>query len=171
MEIFDIYDSSGRVTGRTAVKGTACTGDDYYLGVHVYIYNEKGQFLIQKRAENKAFMPGEWEILLEHTIASENGIDTAVRGVREELGLSYGQEKFKFIARIIRRDFNHITDVFFLEANIDIDHVNIQTQELSQLKWISKEEMLCMVKKMQNYRPKEYVENIYAHIEGMELPA
>lgn len=164
LEIFDIYDLNGKVTGKTAVKGTKCTGNDYYLGVHVYIYNSNCEFLIQKRAGDKDFRPNQWEVLLEHAMTSEKGIDTAIRGVQEELGLTCSKEQFSFLSQIVWKQFHHLIDIFFLQADISVNDIIIQTQELSEVKWISKEEMLAMVQEMAAYRPQEYVDIVFNSI-------
>lgn len=55
MEYFDILNKDGSKSGLIATKGEELSGDQYYLGVHAYIHNLKGEFLLQKRSEKKDF--------------------------------------------------------------------------------------------------------------------
>lgn len=55
MEYFDILNKDGSVSGKTALKGELMANDQYYLGVHAYIHNSKGEFLLQKGLKQKIF--------------------------------------------------------------------------------------------------------------------
>lgn len=167
MERFDIYDSNGIVTGRTAVKGTPCTGEDYYLGIHVYLYNSQHQFLLQRRAKTKQFKPDAWELLLEHSIAGETSLETAVRGVREEYGLSIEAPHFQFYKRIFWEEFHHIIDIYFLKADLALSEITLQQEEVSAVEWIEKKEMEQFVDKMAEYRPQDYLDSIKAYLRDL----
>lgn len=167
MEVFDVLDRDGRPTGKIAQRGYQCQDSEYYLSAHVYIYNSNNEFLLQKRSCNKNFLPNAWEILLEHTIVSENGADTAKRGVYEEYGLDFDKSEFQYLSRIVWNSDHHLTDIFFLKADIDINNITIQTKELSELKWVTQKEMLEFVNAMKAYRPEEYVRVVASHIAGM----
>lgn len=164
MELFDVLDSNGKPTGKIAERGYQCLDNEYYLSAHVYIYNSNNEFLLQKRSSNKKFLPDTWEILLEHAITSENGVDTAKRGLYEEYGLDFDKSEFQYLTRIMWNAYHHLTDIYFLKADIDIHKIKIQMKELSALKWVSKEDMLLFVSTMRNYRPEEYVGIVSSHI-------
>lgn len=163
MEIFDVYDKNGNLTGLTREKGYKCREGEYYLGVHVYIYNSKGEFLMQRRALTKKFKPGGWETLLEHAVTGETGLDTAIRGVREELGLRFNKENFTLANRYIWHEINHIADIFFLKAHISLSDVTLQTEELTEVKWISTEEMVKFTLAV-DYRPFDYLQIVLSFI-------
>jgi len=50
-EVWDVLDASGRKTGRTMFRGDPIAPGDYHLVVHIWILNERMQYLIQKRAD------------------------------------------------------------------------------------------------------------------------
>lgn len=58
MEYFDILNRDGSKTGQIAPKDAPLSDNQYDLGVHAYIYNSNGEFLIQKRVDTKTFLPG-----------------------------------------------------------------------------------------------------------------
>ena len=53
MEIRDLYDENKRITGETIVKGETIPKGKYYITVVIWIQNEDGEFLIQKRTLRK----------------------------------------------------------------------------------------------------------------------
>ena len=87
MELFDILDKDGKPTGLTATKGTQLQDGHYYLGIHVYIFNSSMEFLLQQRSYDKTFLPGGWDVVLEHAIPGETSRECATRGIKEEIGI------------------------------------------------------------------------------------
>lgn len=165
MEIFDVYDRTGRITGQTKPRGTILPEGEYYLGIHVYICRSDGAFLLQKRAEDKKFKPGAWEILLEHAIAGETSTECASRGVLEELGLSFPPECFNHVTRLFWHEYHHIVDAYILKADISLEEITLQKTELTDVKWISYAEMLDFLDHI-DYRPEEYLSPIRTYIEN-----
>ena len=53
MEIRDLYNENKELTGETIVKGEAVPKGRYYITVVVWIQNDNGEFLIQKRIQRK----------------------------------------------------------------------------------------------------------------------
>jgi len=154
-EQFDILDINGAPTGITADKGTQLKDGQFYLGVHVYIYSSAGEFLLQQRSYNKNFLPGGWDVILEHVMAGESSMDGAIRGVKEEVGLSISESDIRFAGRLIWNAYHHIIDVYFAKADFDVNELSLQNEEVIGAKMVSKNDMLELVSKM-DYRPVEY---------------
>lgn len=53
MEMRDLYDENKRITGETIVKDETIPKGKYYIIVVIWIQNEDGEFLIQKRTLRK----------------------------------------------------------------------------------------------------------------------
>ena len=166
MEIFDILDNHGNPTGQTAPKGSPLSFGQYYLGTHVYIYNSALEFLIQQRAYDKKFLPGGWDVHLEHTMAGETSTQCAARGLKEEIGLTAPQNSFRFVYRVVREEMNHITDVYFLQTEFDISKLAVPNSEVIAVKAVNKTEMMEMVSKM-HWRPDEYRRCIWNDIDKL----
>jgi len=154
MELFDILDKDGKLTGLTATKGTQLQDGHYYLGVHVYIYNSAMEFLLQQRSYDKAFLPGGWEAILEHAVAGENSMECAIRGIKEEVGLRV-QNDVRFVWRTIWEEYRHIIDVYFVEMDFSVDDLSLEPGKVIGAKFVSKKEMLTHISNM-HYRPEEY---------------
>lgn len=95
-----------------------------HLAVSVFIFNDKGQLLLQKRAANKYHSPGKWSnTCCTHPFDTETPADAAERRLVEEMGMSVPlKEVFTFSYRgevgngLIENEFDH---VFFGFSNQD----------------------------------------------------
>jgi len=154
-EQFDILDINGKPTGITADKGTQLKDGQYYLGIHVYIYNSSCEFLLQQRSYNKDFLPGGWEVLLEHVIAGETSLEGAIRGIEEEIGMTFSKHNIRCAGTFVWDTHHHIVDVYFVQADVNIKNLTLQPTEVINAKMVSADEMLNHVKTM-DYRPLEY---------------
>ncbi|MCL2286877.1 MAG: NUDIX domain-containing protein [Firmicutes bacterium] len=155
MEQFDILDKNGNPTGLTAVKGSALKPGQYYHGVHVYVFNRALEFLVQQRSYDKNFLPGGWDVVLEHTMAGETSIECAIRGLKEEIGLVAIEADMRFVHRFIWEEYNHMVDVYFLQLDFNLSKLALEEGKVIGAKTITKTEMLQLVKSMY-YRPEEY---------------
>jgi isopentenyldiphosphate isomerase len=155
MEKFDILDVSGRPTGLIANKGTLLNEDQYYLGVHAYIYNTRNEFLLQQRALNKEFLPGGWDIHMGHVIAGESSAEGIAREIHEEIGLRFDRGDIRFVGRIVWEIYHHMIDIYFLRSDFAISQLSLQKEEVIGAKFVSQAVMLDLVSKMY-YRPVEY---------------
>ncbi len=161
-EMFDIYTQDGRPAGRTAARGSVLDRGEYRLGAHVYLYDEQGRFLLQKRAQDKHFRPGQWEVTMGHALAGETTFECALREVREELGLELPPENLVKIYRWHEKEDQMFTDVFF--ARTGPGGLSLQAEEVMGAQWVGKEEMLAFVKEM-SYRPPIYREVVGQYME------
>ena len=155
MERFDILDKNGSPTGLLAEKGAKLAPGQHYLGVHVYVFNAAMEFLIQQRAYHKKFLPGGWDVCLEHAMAGETSRGCAVRGLQEELGLVVSAQDMQFVYRLVWEADHHIIDVYFVQMEFDISKLVLAHNEVIDVKGISKTEMLALISGM-DYRPQEY---------------
>jgi len=162
MELFDILDKDGNKTGLTAKKGTQLQDGQFYLGIHVYIFNSSMEFLLQQRSYNKAFLPGGWDVILEHAIAGETSRECAIRGIKEEIGLHVSD--ISFIGRMFWKEHHHIVDIYFAKKDFQVDALSFGQGEVIAAAFVSKEEMLAHVSNM-HYRPSEYRQFISHEIE------
>ena len=61
-----------------------------HTGHVLYVMDSAGMILLLKRSNDVVTCPGTWSLLGEHAERGEDAIESAIRGIREELGLTTG---------------------------------------------------------------------------------
>ena len=142
-ELLDIYDCNAIPTGKTIIRGTPIKSGEYSLSVHLFIYNSKGLFLVQKRSYKKRSLPGIWSVTCGAVSAGEDSISAGIREAKEEVGLDITKEQFEFIDKIKRR--HSFVDIFFIKSNFEISKLVLQEDEVDSVKLASPKELLNMI--------------------------
>ena len=100
-EYFDILDENGNLTGKTKLRSEVHRDGDWHKAVHIWVFNRKGEVLLQRRAANKDSYPNMLDISCAgHLSAGDTSLEGALRELEEELGLKVVFEddnKIKFI--------------------------------------------------------------------------
>ena len=125
----------------------------------VLIFNEENKLLIQKRSDDKITFPGVWaNSCCSHPLYVDGEMDSgthrgvanaAIRKMPQELGIdtnSFSSEDFNLIGRF---EYSSIAESGWIEHEIDYVigiHANIEinpnVNEVSEHKWLSKEELM-----------------------------
>lgn len=144
MEYWDIYDVYRQKTGRIGVRGEKVLSGDYHLVVHVILFNREGKMLIQQRQSCKRSWPDKWDISVGGcAMAGESSQQAAMREMREELGLTIDLSR---TAPDLMVGFHEGFDDMYLHvADIDLDSLTLQTDEVQAVRWATQQEILDMI--------------------------
>ena len=99
MELWDIYNENGELTGRTLERGGVQAPGDYHLAVTVTVVNSQGEVLCTLRSMEKSVYPGVWENPGGGALSGETSLSAAVRELLEETGMSALPEELVFLSR------------------------------------------------------------------------
>lgn len=150
MELFDVLDNKGNYTGKTKPRAEVHRDGDWHKAVHIWIMNNRGQVLIQKRSPQKDSHPNEWDISAAgHLSAGETSIGTAIKEMREELGVQVQEADFKYLFTFVSQSVqqggvfinNEFEDVYLLKLDLDISKLVLQKEEVSEVKWIDQKDL------------------------------
>ena len=87
-EIFDVVDADDQVTG-TATRAEVHAQKLTHRAVHVFVFNKRGDLLLQKRSLLKDMCPGLWDSSVSGHLDSGESYDAAaVRELEEEMGIT-----------------------------------------------------------------------------------
>lgn len=143
-ELIDIYDENNEPTGEKQMKSEAHRLGLWHRVAHVWIYNQKGEILLQLRAKDKLLYPNMWDISAAgHISAGEDAIVSAVRETQEEIGLEISLNDLKFfkikkhsaIYQNIKN--NEFFYIYFLQYDDSINILKKQEEEVADLKFLS----------------------------------
>ncbi len=145
MEIWDLYDADGRLTGETMIRGEEVPEGKYHLVMHFWVLRSDGKVLTQKRAKDVSQWPSYWSTTGGSALTGENSTDCLYREVQEEIGLDLHRWAApKLVLQRKLREF--LTDVFVLKADIALEEINIGP-EVEDVRYLNREEMEAMIKK------------------------
>ena len=98
MEIIDLYNGKREKLNKTFIREDGEPEDgEYKLSVHVWILNNRGEILIQKRNENLKRNPGKWAFTGGIVDSGETSVEGAIRESKEELGIDIDKNKIERI--------------------------------------------------------------------------
>lgn len=145
MEMLDILDEQGQVTGRIGPKAEVKEGGHWHRVVNVWIMDPAGRFLMQKRTDTLKYFPGYWSTVGGHVSAGESSLETARREVAEELGLEFsaGELEFLFTDKAIYphgpHQFRVFRDVWLAVWQGTGEEVKADPREVAAVEWQSLE--------------------------------
>ena len=166
MELLDVLDEDGKVTGKTEDKDIIHAKGLWHKEVEVWIVNQEGKILIKKQAPNK------YSITAGHVESGENVEDAMVREIKEEIGMKCKKEDLKLILiakhQSYRGDNNAFRYGYFLKTDKKISDFIRQEKEVSELKYITIEELKEVVEKQDSnylFGKWEYIEEVIEYLE------
>ncbi len=161
-EFVDLYDNFRKKTGDIIERRGIVPRGFYRLIIHVLIFDKKGRLLIQKRSSEKTSWPNLWDLTVSGAVSSgETSQTSASRELFEELGIKY--DFSKAYPKISINSGFRIDDVYIINnKNIDISKLKLQKEEVSDVKFVSKEQLLDIIdeKKFVPYQ-KDYINLLF----------
>ena len=147
MEIWDLYTEDRELTGKEHIRGEKLPENLYHLVVHVWIRNNKGEYLISQRSANRPTFPLMWECVGGSVLKGESSIQGAIREAKEEVGVDLSPDNGKMVFSKVRKTidgkrFNDIVDVWLFQYDDDVTLNNATTDEVEQTVWMNKSQIM-----------------------------
>ena len=144
MELWDLYTKDREKLGETMQRGAPHPAGKYRLVVHIAIFNQRGQMLIQQRQADKFGWPSMWDISASGSvITGETSSMAAERELGEELGLSISFSNRRPALTVHFPD--GMGDVFLVEQDVNLGDLILQKKEVQAVRWADEEEILQMI--------------------------
>ncbi len=142
MELLDLYDKNGNKLNQTVERGKPLNNDAYIMLSIIFIENSKNEYLIQKTSKEKG---SDYGTTGGHVTAGETPLSCIIRELEEEIGIIAKEEEIKLIAKHVFEDKYCIFNIFLLEKDIDINNTVLQEEEVEQLLWLNKDEIIKLI--------------------------
>ncbi len=152
-EKFDILNERGEYINKSETREKCHKEGIWHRAVAVFIINKNNQVLLQKRSKSKKMWPDMWDITAGgHVLAGELGFQAAIREVKEELGINVEKKDITIIGESISENIKgdiidrHFNEYYMINKNIDEKKIKLQEDEVSEVKWIDKDEIIKKIK-------------------------
>lgn len=142
-ELADVVDENNVLTGKTLPRSEIRKNGLWQRASHVWIYNSKGDLLLQLRARDKKLFPGLWDISASgHVMAGETPEEAAIREVKEEVGLDISKSDLILVEvrkKEVRPDgeqtipIRQFYYVYLCQQDIDAKELVLQREEVSKV--------------------------------------
>jgi isopentenyl-diphosphate delta-isomerase type 1 len=138
-EILEIVDKDGKTVGtapRSEIHGNPSM---LHKVVHVLVFNENGELLLQKRSMNKDVAPGKWDTSVGgHVPNGENLITAAIREMEEELGIT--SDNIKPLYSYIHSN-HYESELVFTHSCIHNGPFSFNKEEIDEVRFWNMEEI------------------------------
>lgn len=147
VELWDILDKNGNVTGRVHERGKPMNKGEFHLEVYVWIENDNGEYLISQRSLNKTF-PNMWECTGGNAVVGDDSLTTALKEAKEELGIILEPQNGRMIKHHLPCsdvECHGLADVWLFRQNVDISTIILAPDETCNAMWASRDEINRMI--------------------------
>ena len=146
MELNDIYDENGQLTGRVHRRGTPWKPGEYGLVVCVWVYDGKGNVLLTRRAKGKSFA-GTWENSGGAAKAGETSLQAIRRELFEETGIAAEESEFELLYS--DKDSHTLYDFYCLHKYVPLDQIKLLPGETDDVQWATFNKVHQLIRKRQ----------------------
>lgn len=146
MEFWDIYDGEKKLTGRVMRRNDFRLQEgEYHLTVLGVVRTPEEKFLITRRALDKAWAPGWWEVPGGAVLAGESSRAAVARELLEETGLDVAkmdaEEMLSYKRENLAAGDNYFVDCYRFVLNFAESEVKIREREVLEWKLATAEEI------------------------------
>lgn len=171
MEMLEYYDEDNQEILGVAERDFVHKNNLWHREVAVWIINEKNELLIQRRSAKKKQGANKLSITAGHVAIKEDEAISAIREVKEEIGLSINEKELIFID-VYKNDQEYnkcFSYTYLARTNKKIEEMKIQEDEVSELKYVSVDELEERIKNADDeigFVRKPYIKTILERIKG-----
>ena len=136
-EFWDLYDRFGNNINKPIKRGDPIPEGAFHRIIHVWILNENGEFLIQRRAPHLTWYGGRWATTTGSILQNRTDfLAEAYREIEEELALTILDIDLEFEKElIIGNSIISLYKAYLPKYKINTIALN---DEVSEVKWMSK---------------------------------
>ena len=172
-ELLTQTDSANNVIGPLGRKIAHNSGGKYYRTIYVLVFNKQGEMLLQKRSPTKDLYPNCWDISVGgHVNFGDTYEDTAVRELKEELGIKANIEELEYLKEVLVKlpnsnEFFHVYKYTLKNS----DTLKLESKEVSDIKWQPLLNVMESIKQNHDQwytRPTQVLTSIYSSILGKD---
>lgn len=145
MEEIDILNPDGSPAGFRLPRKKVHEQGLHHRSIHLWIVDNNGQLLIQKRSRSKKAHPGLWDVSCAgHIEAGDTSESTVIKETREELGIEVKPFEFRYCFTVLTKNIHdsgkykdkEFIDIYLMIKDIPLENINFDKSEVEDVKYI-----------------------------------
>ncbi len=164
----EVYDEKGNSTGITQTYDTVHRQGLWHKGVHVFILNSQGEFIIQKRGPMVQLKPNILEASAGgHINSGHTAIETVMYELHEEIGVTVTPSEIEYVGTIVDvfeesekgLKNNEFDEIYLIRKDVHANDITLAHAEVSSVVFVDAKEYLTRGMNLDPHiahRPEEY---------------
>ena len=142
MDLVEILNKQNEYTGSIKKRNELVDGE-YRNLIHLWIIDDEGKILIQRRSKEKKHYPNKWSITSGCVNNKETFVETCIREAKEELNIDIEVNNLEYYMSFKKKPT--IAQIFVLRQNVDLEKIIVQKEEVSEVRLVTKNELIELI--------------------------
>ena len=139
-EVLDLYDNNFNKLNKTIIRRVDEIPENTNIMLSYVLIKNDDKYLLEQATKRNNF---KWAIPGGHVLTNETAEQGLKRELEEELGLK--NINFKHVDTIKYPYNNYIFNIYLIEKKINISDLIFQPDEVVQVKWYTKDEIIKLI--------------------------
>ena len=125
--LLKVLDDNGNVTDLEATKQEVHEKHLWHQEVAIFIINNEGKILLQKRSNNVHYNNGKYGMIANHVGANQSLVDAILQKAREEIGYEINPNDIRYLTMLKRKEEREqrFTYFYYIKTNIKDEDIKL----------------------------------------------
>lgn len=135
--LLKVLDENGNITDIEATKKEVHEKHLWHQEVAIFIINDEGKILLQKRSNNVHYNNGKWGMIANHVGSNQSLIDALLQKAIEEIGYKINPNDIRYLTMLKRNEEREqrFTYFYYIKTNIKDEDIKLNTYLATEKKW------------------------------------
>lgn len=135
--LLKVLDENGNITDIEATKKEVHDKHLWHQEVAIFIINNSGQILLQKRSNNVHYNKGKWGMIANHVGINQTLVDSLIQKAQEEIGYNINPSDVRYLTMLKRNEEREqrFTYFYYIKTDIRDEDIKLNTYLATDKKW------------------------------------
>ncbi len=135
--LLKVLDEFGNITDIEATKKEVHEKHLWHQEVAIFIINEEGKILLQKRSFNVHYNNGKWGMIANHVGVNQTLVDALIQKAIEEIGYEINPNDIRYLTMLKRNEEREqrFTYFYYIKTNIKDEDIKLNNYLATDKKW------------------------------------